>query len=244
MKKLTLLIALTMTIGIYSQTTMRIWKGGIKVDSIAVTNDLKLTFIVPTSTFTCGTSTVDYGGQTYHTVQIGTQCWLKENLNVGIMINGTQEQTNNSTIEKYCHSNDPANCTAYGGLYQWNEAMEYLTIPGAKGICPTGWHIPMYAELQKLDTAVSHSGIALKAVGQGIGIGAGTNVSGFSAMLAGYRSNDGSFGSLGVDAYFGSSTEHNALNEFFMYLYYSDSSINYSYDVKEYGFSVRCVRDF
>jgi hypothetical protein len=30
-----------------------------------------------------GTPTLDYAGKTYHTVQIGSQCLLKENLDVG-----------------------------------------------------------------------------------------------------------------------------------------------------------------
>ncbi|MDR3668834.1 MAG: FISUMP domain-containing protein, partial [Ignavibacteriaceae bacterium] len=69
-----------------------------------------------------GIDIVNYSGQKYTTVQIGNQCWLKENLNVGVMINGSSEQTNNGIIEKYCYQNDPANCIKYGGLYQWNEA--------------------------------------------------------------------------------------------------------------------------
>jgi len=74
-----------------------------------------------------GIPTVTYQGQVYNTVLIGSQCWLKENLNVGTMINGSQNQTNNSTIEKYCYDNDPANCDEYGGLYQWDEMMQYTT---------------------------------------------------------------------------------------------------------------------
>src|SRR5665647_1782373 len=102
-----------------------------------------------------GVPTVDYGGKTYHTVQIGSQCWLKENLDVGIMIDSVTEPGNNGVIEKYCYNNNAANCTTYGGLYKWNEAMEYVTTPGIKGICPPGWHIPTHTELQKLDTTVS-----------------------------------------------------------------------------------------
>ena len=45
-----------------------------------------------------------YGGQTYNTVLIGTQCWLRQNLNIGNMINSTNMQTNNGTIEKYCYN--------------------------------------------------------------------------------------------------------------------------------------------
>jgi uncharacterized protein (TIGR02145 family) len=134
-----------------------------------------------------------YAGKIYNTVTIGSQVWLKENLDVGTMINGTNggtnsdgQQINNGTIEKYCYGNITANCTNYGGLYQWNEAMQYVTTEGTKGICPTGWHIPTEAEFATLATTVSNDENALKAVGQGTAPGAGTNTSGFSALLVGY----------------------------------------------------------
>ena len=70
------------------------------------------------------------------------------------MIQGNQNAANNGVIEKYCYNDDPNNCNTYGGLYQWNEAMQYVTTQGAQGICPSGWHIPTYAKLQTLKTAV------------------------------------------------------------------------------------------
>jgi uncharacterized protein (TIGR02145 family) len=90
--------------------------------------------------------TVFYGNQTYHTIQIGTQCWLKENLNIGTRIDGNIYQTNNSIIEKHCYNDVEDSCTVYGGLYQWDEAMQYVTTSGARGICPEGWHIPAVTE--------------------------------------------------------------------------------------------------
>ncbi|MFA4924869.1 MAG: FISUMP domain-containing protein, partial [Ignavibacteriaceae bacterium] len=90
-------------------------------------------------------STVTYSGKVYHAVKIGSQTWLKENLDVGTMIQGTANPSDNGTIEKYCYNNDTANCNKYGGLYQWNEAMQYIKTEKAKGICPTGWHIPTKA---------------------------------------------------------------------------------------------------
>jgi uncharacterized protein (TIGR02145 family) len=114
-----------------------------------------------------GIPTVTYSGQTYNTVQVGTQCWLKENLNVGTMINSCSggvinlsgipcnffvppktpvNQANNPPIEKYCYKDNTANCDTYGGLYQWDEAMGYSTTEGAQGICPAGWHIPKDSE--------------------------------------------------------------------------------------------------
>ena len=77
-------------------------------------------------------------GQEYSTVQIGSQCWMAENLNIGIMIPGANTMGNNEEIEKYCYNNDESNCDIYGGLYQWNEMMQYTTTPGVQGICPTG----------------------------------------------------------------------------------------------------------
>ena len=66
-------------------------------------------------------------------MQIGSQCWLRENLDVGTMVLGAQEQTDNGTIEKYCYDDNPANCATYGGLYQWNEAMQYDTTARGAG---------------------------------------------------------------------------------------------------------------
>src|SRR5680860_1027903 len=63
-------------------------------------------------------------------IAIGTQVWAKYNLNVGTMITGVTAQTNNAILEKYCYSNTESNCTTYGGLYQWNEAMQYVTTEG------------------------------------------------------------------------------------------------------------------
>ena len=193
---------------------------------------------------TCpGVATVDYGGKTYNTIQIGTQCWLKENLDIGTRIDGVTEQTNNSTIEKYCYNNDPNNCTTYGGLYQWNEAMQYVTTPGTKGICPSGWHIPTKAEYSTLSTAVSNNGNALKAIGQGTIAGAGTNTSGFSALLAGDWGYYGNFHGLNSYAYFWSSTMYGSSYAYYMYLYYNGSNIYLDYYYKEDGFSVRCLKD-
>ena len=193
-----------------------------------------------------GTPTVLYEGKTYHTVQIGNQCWLKENLDVGTRIDGWLNQTNNlptNFIEKYCYGNTPAKCDTYGGLYRWDEAMQYVTTPGAQGICPTGWHIPKLAEFETLKTTVSGNGNSLKAIGQGSGGGAGTNTSGFSALLAGGSDSIGYFYNLGFNSTFWSSTEFSATLANFLDLYYTDNYIALYFDTKEYGFCVRCVKD-
>jgi len=184
-----------------------------------------------------GTPTVTYEGKIYNTVQIGDQCWLKENLDVGTMINGIDTMKNNSVLEKYCYNNDPANCNTYGGLYQWDEAMQYSTTPGTEGICPPSWHIPTLPEFQTLGTTVGGDGNALKAIGQGTGGGAGTNTSGFSALFAGYRYRDGFFYGLVDLTYIWSSTRPYNLT-----LYGYNSDIDFLRN-SNLGFSVRCVKD-
>lgn len=189
------------------------------------------------------TPTVTYAGKTNNTILIGRQCWLKENLNVGDMIFIGESQFNDGIIEKYCYNNHPENCNTYGGLYMWDEAMNYTTIEKARGICPPGWHIPSYSELQTLGTNVGNDGNALKAIGEGTGAEVGTNTSGFSALLAGYTNPDGIFGYINISAYFWSSTKYDAVNAYYNNLFYNGSRIYYSYSNKEHGFSIRCIKD-
>ncbi|MFH1196964.1 MAG: FISUMP domain-containing protein [bacterium] len=190
-----------------------------------------------------GLPTVIYEGKVYNTVLIGSQCWLKENLDVGTMILGNQDATNDGTIQKYCYDNNPINCSVYGGLYQWNEAMQYDNDEGSRGICPPGWHIPTNSEYESLSMAVNNDGNALKAVGQGTGSGAGTNESCFSALLAGRRYYDSNFDLLGYDAYFWSSTE-DASHAYSVDLHYNSSGVYFFIGLKSQGFSVRCIYDF
>ncbi len=189
-----------------------------------------------------GDSTVTHAEKTYNTVQIGEQCWLKENLNIGTMIarnSINDNQTDNNTIEKFCFDNDEKNCDANGGLYQWNEAMQYITTEGSQGLCPAGWHVPTQSDFDILINTVGGSGNALKALGQG----AGTNTSGFTALLAGHRDhNDGLSHAQGDDTIFWGSSESNGEGNS-IDLYKNSNSIFSSNYHKEHGFSIRCVKD-
>jgi uncharacterized protein (TIGR02145 family) len=228
----------------------------------------KLSGSAPVGT-ACGQA-VSYAGESYPTVQIGTQCWFAKNLNVGTMIQGANDQTNNSTLEKYCYNNDPANCTTYGGLYQWAEAVQYqngasnTTSPNpaftgnVRGICPTGWHMPSDAEYCTLTTFLdatvnctvygesgTDAGGKMKAV-SGLwtspNTGA-TNISGFSALPGGSRYTNGSFYDIGNDTYFWSASESSATIAIRPGLNYDDSTILRYDDDKNYGSSARCLKD-
>lgn len=187
---------------------------------------------------------VIYGGKTYHTVQIGNQIWLKENLDVGTMIPGNQNASNNGTIEKHCYDNDPANCAAFGGLYRWEEAMQYVVNEGAKGICPNGWHIPTMAEWNTLIETIQNNGNSLKAKGQGTATGAGTDSTGFSALLGGYSTPSGYFYDKGTETHFWSTTPSSSSGYYkFLYLNDDENYISSGISTKNYGFSVRCLKD-
>ncbi len=190
-----------------------------------------------------GLPSVIYGGKTYKTVFIGTQCWLQENINIGTRIAASAEQTDDGVIEKYCYNNDENNCNVYGGLYQWSETMAYKLTPGAQGICPQGWHIPTLDEFNALKSFVNYDGNVLKAVGQGSGEGSGNNLSGFSALLSGNRNYEGVFNNLLIGSYIWSSTEGSATEADGFSLYDTNSDIYLYYSSKKYGVSVRCLKN-
>jgi uncharacterized protein (TIGR02145 family) len=254
MKKFTFTIVFALAVNLMLAQTynMKIKQGTGTTNSVTSTVD-EITFVNTTTTpFVCG-DVILYGGETYPTILIGSQCWFQKNLNIGTRIDGGSDQTSGNGIEKYCYGDNNANCVTYGGLYQWAEAVQYqngatnTTSPSpaftgnVQGICPPGWHIPTYEELQAL--AVGNNGITLKAVGQGSGIGAGTNTSGFSALLAGYRISTGSFGDLASLGSFWSSTESNATVAHTIYLNATSGSIYPTTYNKRGGFSVRCLKD-
>jgi uncharacterized protein (TIGR02145 family) len=138
----------------------------------------------------CGDALVDQrDGKSYTTAVHGGLCWMTTNLDVGAQLSTAQQQTNQGQIDKYCYNNEAAQCALYGGLYQWNEAMQYSTTPGATGICPAGFRVPTDAEWKALEMAYGMTqadadtegwrgpsvGTALKAGGS----------SGFGALLGG-----------------------------------------------------------
>lgn len=142
---------------------------------------------------TCPSSFVDArDGQTYEAVEIGGQCWMKQNLNWAGHTNGNS----------FCFNDDPANCATLGRLYDWPAAMNGATQSaanpsGVQGSCPEGWHIPSDAEWQELELflgmdLVESSATGWRATGNvGSQIASwslgGTNSSNFSAQQSGRK---------------------------------------------------------
>jgi len=204
---------------------------------------------------------VEYEGQVYNTIQIFSQCWLKENLNVGTMIQGYEEMTDNGIFEKYCYNNEPDSCAKYGGLYQWWEMMQYTTQQGARGICPPGWHLPADEEWKVLEGAVdSHyrigdpewegyfrgldAGTNLKTTSGWYENGSGTDLFGFSGLPGGHRGYDDEFFGIGGFGYWWTSAEYGDYDAWSRSLdNYGPGVIRFSND-KGIGLSVRCIRDY
>jgi uncharacterized protein (TIGR02145 family)/uncharacterized repeat protein (TIGR02543 family) len=209
----------------------------------------------------CGDPLIDArDGQSYETVQIGSQCWMAENLNIGTRINGGINQSNNGIIEKYCYNNSEAQCDIYGGLYQWSEMMGHVTVAGVTGICPEGWHIPTDDEWcileQEVDPTITCNSTGWRGIDGGgklkkegspwflPNVGA-TNSSGFTALPGGIGATGGTFAQSGYFGFWWSSSQFDANTAWQRDLYYEVAQIRRiaASSNKLSGYSVRCLKD-
>ncbi|MBK7789332.1 MAG: hypothetical protein IPJ54_12305 [Saprospiraceae bacterium] len=205
-------------------------------------------FVTLVSGFTCG-DLLSYGGKDYATLQLGGQCWMAENLNIGTMISGVTSQTNNGIVEKYCYGDNMANCAIYGGLYQWNEMMQYTTTEGAQGICPSGWHLPSFTEWIILEGVLPSPDKGSRLAGNAglwtdgvLDSSPDFGTSGFVALPGGLRSTNGSFFNLNGFANFWSSSELGGFpGNGGLFFFSADLGLGTGNKALEY--SVRCVMD-
>jgi uncharacterized protein (TIGR02145 family) len=203
-------------------------------------------------------SSVTFNGYTYKTVKTGTQWWFAENLQTTQYSDGTaipNVTDNNSwlnlTTGAYCwYNNDIANKAVYGALYNW-----YAVNTGK--LCPSGWHVPTDAEWKTLEMSLgmtqaqsdqtgwrgTNQGTQMKSTNGWYNNGNGSNSSGFSGLPGGYRIYNGTFGSVGSFGYWWSSTELSSPLAWYRYLYYYYPDVARTTNNKQYGFSVRCIRD-
>ena len=199
----------------------------------------------------------DINGNIYHTVTIGTQVWMVENLKVTKYNDGTAILlvTDNSgwanlTTGGYCwYSNDEATYkNTYGAIYNW------YTLNTGK-LCPAGWHVPTDAEWTTLTTYLGGEGVAggkLKESGLAHWLSpntGATNESGFTALPGGARADaDGIFNRIGQDCYWWSSSQGIRSNVVRIRNVGFDSGGVIGGDANSGGFktagmSVRCIKD-
>ena len=202
----------------------------------------------------------DIDGNTYNTLQIGEQCWTKENLKVTKYNDGSTIPLDNSggtagngsgqtwstlkTGARTVYGHDNNNLSTYGYLYNG------YVVGDNRGICPKGWHIPSLSEWNSLINYVGgavNAMVNLKSSDSLLWSSPnnikGTNSSGFSALPGGLR-HAGGFGYINWDAlWWTSSTTGDRLHYAAMRnSVYNDRIFTFP-DDKSYGFSIRCLRD-
>jgi uncharacterized protein (TIGR02145 family) len=210
----------------------------------------------------CPPIVTDYDGNMYFTVEIGSQCWMAQNLKVTHYRNGDPiphvtdvGEWSGLSTGAYCdYDNDPANVETYGRLYNW------YAVDDIRSIAPEGWHVPSDDEWKQLEMYLGMSQSEADATGwRGTDEGGklkqagtihwnppntgATNESGFTALPGGWRAPNGNFHGMGDDALIWCSSEFSSSHAWHRYLEYSHSEALRGYDPKEGGFSVRCVRD-
>ncbi len=157
---------------------------------------------------------------------------------------------------------DEANCDEYGGLYQWNEAMQYVTTNMAQGVCMDGWHIPSNDEWFQMELLIDPSvssqgpyyigsygynnlGGKLKESGYTHWVGPNTNAtneSGFTALGSGYGSGPNSIG-FKNEFNIWTSTSYNSNQAYNRELFYNTPLTFRKVPSKSYWMSIRCVKD-
>ncbi len=218
-------------------------------------------------------SVKDHENNWYKVVQIGNQCWLKENLR-------TENVNNKGNVYTPTNQQTPGyNVTTYGRLYDWAAVMQganaSTAVPsGVRGICPEGWHVPSANEwdtltyhvfsnddykcgcnagsvwtssapciANALSAATGWTNSALEGCNAG-NASAKRNLTGFSVIPVGYYHHESSTVQLsGNYAYFWSATDFSFPNRRSRTFCGDYSNVIENYGNEEFGFSVRCVRN-
>ena len=212
---------------------------------------------------------IDYDSNVYNTVQIGNQCWMKENLRATHYADGTVIPYGSSSIwddtVPYYYVNPSVDTILYGYYYNWAAFMRGAggsesNPSGIQGACPTGWHVPSNAEwIQLIDyvssrseyTCGGQSNYIAKALASTEGwntydgecvVGnnpSTNNATGFGIVPAGFAA----FSAVNDCAYFWSSSERGEYAASFLGLSLDLARVP-MYDINKFHqFSVRCLRD-
>jgi uncharacterized protein (TIGR02145 family) len=214
-------------------------------------------------------SVSDIDGNTYKTIQIGTQIWMAENLrttkyNDNIRVPSVKNDAtwNNLSTPGYCwyQIDSTANKNVYGALYNW-----YAVNKG--NLCPSGWHVPADSDFHKLALAIDSNAVlsdtetnlggTLKETGTvhwASPNGDATNESGFTALPAGTREDNipggydpsSNFEGLQIGACWWTSTELDSNIAWYRNLGCVNGNLARlagSNQSKRFGYSVRCVKD-
>ncbi len=178
---------------------------------------------------------------------------MAENLNIGVDVPGTQDQNDDSVIERYCYDDDTTKCDEFGGLYQWAEMMQLpsrcnkehcadLIKPNHQGICPDGWRLLTFDDFYVILNSDGNTH-GIEGLRSTYGFG-GYNSTGYSLVGAGYNWKY-QFRNLTTGTYWFYPEESEEVNypEEGAASFTTDSGTNTGkfFYLKTHGFSVRCV---
>lgn len=192
----------------------------------------------------------DVDNNIYHTVTIGTQVWMVENLKTTRYNDGTDiplviedSVWINLTTPAYSwYSNYPSGYkNIYGGLYNW-----YAVKTGK--LCPVGWHVPTTTEWIVLSDYLGPDFAGAKLKEKGIAHWSppnleSTNETGFTALPGGHRGNKGEFYYVKFQGDWWSTTERDSTKAWSLYIISNYPGLYLIYSLKEWGNSVRCIKD-
>lgn len=193
---------------------------------------------------------IDIDGNAYPTMTIGNQVWMAENLRVFRYRNGDTiynftwpDDWYYTVVGAYCwYDNDQLSNAKYGALYNW------FAVNDSRGLCPAGWRVPNETDWVTLKSYLGGylvSGGKMKSVSSlwSSPNADATNISGFSALPAGYRNYSCEFLYKGDKGFWWSSTEFSGTFSHSRQVEWDEAELlHYSYE-KHLGLSVRCVRE-
>ena len=237
-------------------------------NSVGTAYGNEMSFATP-APFHCGIDTlIDVDGNRYNTLQLGNQCWMKENLRTTRYADGTLiPQAFATALDgAYWHlTYDTA--TLYGLLYSWPAVVRDPSSAGSQtivqGICPTGWHVPSVNECYQLSNYVgsqsqytcnNNQSYVAKALASTKGwytisttcaVGndpSSNNATGFGAMPAGCFHVHNCFYDLYCGAYFWT-TDCYSGQSYIMSLTMGSAYVNMYWRDRNNAYSVRCLLD-
>ncbi len=218
----------------------------------------------------CTEYSVTVGANTYSTLSVAGQCWMTENIKEIPSTFSTHTPTSWTTSTPgdlgywgYYNQDFPLGTSGWGTsetapnegyLYQWSAAMNGSTTERAQGVCPATWHIPSDCEWMYLENSLGMTvpdqqltgyrdsglvGTQMKSITQG-----GTNSSGFSALLTGYRDTAITFIGREMETEFWSSSQATITFPITRKLESVQTGIFRTLATNPaYGYSVRCLKD-
>lgn len=231
------------------------------------TTDDNITLVFDTHGIACtGIPTVtDFDGNVYNTVQLGNQCWMRENMRTTHFPNGSEiplaEEANSSSACRYIAVADSINIEGY--LYNWLAAMNGANSStanpsGIQGICPEGWHVPSDLEWIEMTNYVGQQSEYVCGdhfYGKSLAFQEGwtphtsscavgnnqssNNATGFSARPVGYFTS--SYSGRSKYSHFWSSSEYGSSSANYKELNYANWYILDRTGDKGRGASVRCI---